>query len=145
VRAFVIGTKALVDTAGAIAFHHFDDLAVALDIATLVIFRDRLDSANLGKAVFCYPPWGPWLLSHTARTDSKQKQLRLHVHGPLRARTNSRQNPDRRREVTPSRHRDDYCECHTGGAVATALGQTVTSSLLRHWTMIGTDSVFRPV
>ena len=44
-----------------------------------------------------------------------------------------------------SGHRDDYCECHTGGAVATALGQTVTSSLLRHWTMIGTDSVFRPV
>ena len=44
-----------------------------------------------------------------------------------------------------SRHRDDYCECHTGGAVATALGQTVTKSLLRHWTMIGTDSVFRPV
>jgi hypothetical protein len=36
-------------------------------------------------------------------------------------------------------------ECHTGEALATACGQTVTSSLLRHWTMISADRVFRPV
>jgi hypothetical protein len=62
-------------------------------VVMLVVPRAMASSTGktyLGKAVFCYPPWGPWLLSHTARTDSKQKQLRLHVHRPLRARTNSR-------------------------------------------------------
>jgi hypothetical protein len=44
-----------------------------------------------------------------------------------------------------SGHRDDYCECHTGGAFAMSFGQTVTSSRLRHWTMIGTKRVLRPV
>src|SRR5947209_10063987 len=34
---------------------------------------------------------------------------------------------------------DTHCECHTGEALAKSFGQTVTSSLLRHWTMIGTN------
>lgn len=36
-------------------------------------------------------------------------------------------------------------ECHTAVALATTFGQTVTSSLSCHWTMIGPDNVFRPV
>src|SRR5262245_27263187 len=35
--------------------------------------------------------------------------------------------------------------CHLGEALATSLGHTVTSSLLRHWTMTGTASALRPV
>jgi len=38
-----------------------------------------------------------------------------------------------------------HCECHTAEALAKSFGQTVTSSFLRHWTMIGTNSVLRPV
>ena len=34
--------------------------------------------------------------------------------------------------------------CHLGEALATSRGHTVTSSLLRHWTMIGAASVLRP-
>jgi hypothetical protein len=34
--------------------------------------------------------------------------------------------------------------CHTEEAWATSFGQTVTSSLLRHWTMIGVESVLSP-
>jgi hypothetical protein len=40
---------------------------------------------------------------------------------------------------------ETHCECHTGEPLATSFGQTVTSSLFRHWTMIGTESVLRPV
>src|SRR5215831_4740746 len=35
--------------------------------------------------------------------------------------------------------------CHLGEALATSRGHTVTSSLLRHWTMTGTASVLSPV
>ena len=35
--------------------------------------------------------------------------------------------------------------CQTEEAVATFFGQTVTSSLFRHWTMIGMESVLSPV
>ena len=35
--------------------------------------------------------------------------------------------------------------CHTVEALATFFGQTVTSSLFRHWTMIGMESVLSPV
>jgi hypothetical protein len=37
-----------------------------------------------------------------------------------------------------------HCECHTAEALAKSFGQTVTNSFLRHWTMIGTNSVLRP-
>ena len=40
---------------------------------------------------------------------------------------------------------DTHCECHTGEALAMSFGQTVTSSFLRHWTMIGTESVLSPL
>ena len=42
-RALVVGGKAFVDAAGAVALHHLDHLAVALDIAAGLEFRDRLD------------------------------------------------------------------------------------------------------
>jgi hypothetical protein len=37
----------------------------------------------LGKAFFAIPPWGPWLLSPTARTDSKQKQRNAKCYGRM--------------------------------------------------------------
>jgi hypothetical protein len=40
---------------------------------------------------------------------------------------------------------DTHCECHTAEAFAKSFGQRVTSSFLRHWTMIGIESVLRPV
>jgi hypothetical protein len=40
---------------------------------------------------------------------------------------------------------DTHCECQTGAALATSFGHTVTSSFLRHWTMIGTESMSSPV
>jgi hypothetical protein len=42
-------------------------------------------------------------------------------------------------------HTRTHCECHTAEALAKSFGQTVTSSFLRHWTIIGTNSVLRPV
>jgi hypothetical protein len=44
-----------------------------------------------------------------------------------------------------TRARYTHCECHTAEALAKSLGQTVTSSFLRHCTIIGTNSVLRPV
>jgi hypothetical protein len=38
-----------------------------------------------------------------------------------------------------------HCERHTAEALAKSFGQIVTSSFLRHWTIIGTNSVLRPV
>jgi hypothetical protein len=43
VSALIIGGKALVNAAGAVALHYLDHLAVALDIAASLKFRDRLD------------------------------------------------------------------------------------------------------
>src|SRR5262245_46971543 len=37
-----------------------------------------------------------------------------------------------------------HCERHTAEALAKSFGQIVTSSFLRHWTIIGTNSVLRP-
>jgi glucose/arabinose dehydrogenase len=50
------------------------------------------------------------------------------------------QGPDPAREISALIH----CECHMGDALARSFGQTVTKSLLRHWTMIGSKSVLSP-
>ena len=52
--------------------------------------------------------------------------------------------PTRQNRTYAAQQKWHLHECHLGGALATSLGQTVTSSLLRHWTMIGTASVLRP-
>src|SRR5262249_37479147 len=46
--------------------------------------------------------------------------------------------------VAFDREHNDAQACHTEDARATSFGQTVTSSLLRHWTMIGVESVLSP-
>src|SRR6516164_1181625 len=48
--AFVVGGKALEDTAGTIAFQHLDDFAVTLDVYARLEFRHRLDDRlHLGE------------------------------------------------------------------------------------------------
>jgi hypothetical protein len=61
-------------------------------------------------------------------------------------RSQSVRSPDlRRREAGIIPSEGSPQACHTEEAVATFFGQTVTSSLFRHWTMIGMESVLSPV
>jgi hypothetical protein len=67
---------------------------------------------------------------------SRAQQTAMPVVGFLTGRTPSAE----RRFLIPGRAKGAREWSHTGDALATSFGQTVTSSFLRHWTMIGTEA-----